>query len=105
MDNTGGMSVDTTDAKRAGQVQLSVVVPVYGCADCLGTLHDRLTHSVSRVTENYELVFVDDRSEDEGWRVLQRLARWDPHPRALPLSRNLGPDAGITARPTPDRRE
>ena len=105
MDNTGGMSVDTTDAKRAGQVQLSVVVPVYGCADCLGTLHDRLTHSVSRVTENYELVFVDDRSEDEGWRVLQRLARCDPHVRAFRLSRNFGQDAAITAGLTQARGE
>jgi polyisoprenyl-phosphate glycosyltransferase len=97
MDNEGGMGVEAADIVRADQVQLSVVVPVYGCADCLGALHDRLTHSVSQVAENYELVFVDDRSEDDGWSVLQRLARSDPHVRAFRLSRNFGQDAAITA--------
>jgi polyisoprenyl-phosphate glycosyltransferase len=76
---------------------LSVVVPVYACADCLPTLHARLTESVRRITDRYELVFVDDRSLDEGWTVLGRLARDDEHVRAFRLSRNFGQDAAITA--------
>lgn len=82
---------------RASDVQLSVVVPVYGCADCLDALHERLTRSVSEITERYELVFVDDRSLDDGWSVLERLARADGHVRAVRLSRNFGQDAAITA--------
>lgn len=82
---------------RQGDVQLSVVVPVYGCADCLIALHDRLTASVRQITERYELVFIDDRSLDDGWTVLQRLAREDDHIRAYRLSRNFGQDAAITA--------
>jgi dolichol-phosphate mannosyltransferase len=78
-------------------VQLSVVIPVYACADCLVALHDRLTRSVSEVTDSYELVFVDDRSLDEGWAVLQALARSDGHVKAFRLSRNFGQDAAITA--------
>jgi dolichol-phosphate mannosyltransferase len=76
---------------------LSVVVPVYGCADCLLALHARLTESVGQITDRYEFVFVDDRSVDDGWSVLQRLARQDPHVRAFRLSRNFGQDAAITA--------
>ncbi len=91
------MAGDTPDAPRADRPQLSVVVPVYGCADCLVALHDRLTATVARVSEGYELVFIDDRSEDEGWSVLQRLARSDSHVRAFRLSRNFGQDAAITA--------
>ncbi len=78
-------------------IQLSVVVPVYGCADCLVALHDRLTRSVASITDSYELVFVDDRSADQGWAVLQRLARSDGHIKAFRLSRNFGQDAAITA--------
>jgi glycosyltransferase involved in cell wall biosynthesis len=78
-------------------VELSVVVPVYGCGGCLDTLYDRLTTSVSQITERYELVLVDDRSVDDGWSVLQRLARGDARVRALRLSRNFGQDAAITA--------
>jgi glycosyltransferase involved in cell wall biosynthesis len=85
-------------AAAAGRgTQLSVVVPVYGCAECLVALHDRLSRSVVEVTERYELVFVDDRSTDDGWDVLCSLARRDPHVRAFRLSRNFGQDAAITA--------
>ncbi len=49
------------------------------------------------MTYRYELVFVDDRSVDEGWTVLRRLAREDPHVKAFRLSRNFGQDAAITA--------
>jgi polyisoprenyl-phosphate glycosyltransferase len=76
---------------------LSVVVPVYGCADCLDALHARLTESVAGIGADYELVFVDDRSLDDGWSVLERLAAADEHVRAFRLSRNFGQDAAITA--------
>lgn len=78
-------------------VELSVVIPVYGCSDCLTALHRRLTASLEQVTTDYELVFVDDRSPDGAWRALQDLARADPAVRALRLSRNFGQHAAITA--------
>jgi dolichol-phosphate mannosyltransferase len=77
--------------------ELSVIVPVYGCAGCLERLHERLARSVASITDDYELVFVDDRSVDGGWDVLQRLALGDPHVRAFRLSRNFGQHAAITA--------
>ena len=49
------------------------------------------------MTDSYELVFVDDRSIDDGWAVLQRLTAQDPHVKAFRLSRNFGQDAAITA--------
>lgn len=91
-----GMAGNTPGA-RGDEIELSVVVPVYGCADCLAALHDRLTRSVEHITDRYEFVFVDDRSVDDGWAVLRRLARADPHVRAYRLSRNFGQDAAITA--------
>jgi polyisoprenyl-phosphate glycosyltransferase len=91
------MAEPAPGAAQPDLVQLSVVVPVYACAGCLEALHERLTRSVSKIVERYELVFVDDRSIDDGWSVLQRLARADEHVRALRLSRNFGQHAAITA--------
>jgi polyisoprenyl-phosphate glycosyltransferase len=91
------MDVLPSGAYRRDEVQLSVVVPVYGCGDCLVALHERLTRTVAQMTDRYELVFVDDRSVDDGWTLLQRLAREDPHVRVFRLSRNFGQDAAITA--------
>jgi glycosyltransferase involved in cell wall biosynthesis len=83
--------------RRTGEVELSVVVPVYACSGCLDALYERLTKSVSQITDSYEFVLVDDRSLDDGWSVLERLAGWDAHVRAFRLSRNFGQHAAITA--------
>src|ERR1700728_1119273 len=91
------MTGESAGVGRGREIELSVVVPVFGCADCLVTLHDRLSASVSQITDSYELVFVADPSVDDGWTVLQTLARRDPHLRAFRLSRNFGQDAAITA--------
>jgi dolichol-phosphate mannosyltransferase len=78
-------------------VELSVVVPVYGCETCLRELHRRLTESLAWTNGSYELVFVDDRGPDRSWPVLCELADADPHVRAFRLSRNFGQHAAITA--------
>lgn len=91
------MEGEPSGASSEHGIQLSVVVPVYGCAGCLVALHERLTRSLGELVSEYELVFVDDRSLDGGWEILQRLAGTDPRVRAFRLSRNFGQDAAITA--------
>lgn len=73
------------------------MVPVYGCASCLGALHQRLASVLGALGVAYEIIFVDDRSPDEAWSVLQQFARSDRRVRALRLSRNFGQHAAITA--------
>jgi polyisoprenyl-phosphate glycosyltransferase len=79
------------------RVDLSVVVPVYGCRASLVALYERLTAAVGAVTGDYELLFVDDGTDDGSWDVLAGLAAADPAVRAIRLSRNFGQDAAITA--------
>jgi len=74
-----------------------VVIPVYGCADCVEHLHRRLTDVFAGMGVSYEIVFVDDRSPDDAWPALRRLAEDDPHVRSLRLSRNFGQHVAITA--------
>ena len=76
---------------------LSVVIPVYQCASCLDALHARLTSVLQQLEMDYEIVFVDDRSLDDAWPVLRRIAESDPHTSALRLSRNFGQQRAITA--------
>lgn len=77
--------------------QLSVVIPVYGCAGCLRPLHARLTATLETITGDYEMILVDDRSKDGAWPVLVELAERDPHLTVVRLSRNFGQHAAITA--------
>lgn len=78
-------------------LELSVVVPVYGCRECLLELHRRLAEQLSALTPSYEMILVDDRSPDGSWKVLKDLATSDPHVKAVRLSRNFGQHTAITA--------
>jgi polyisoprenyl-phosphate glycosyltransferase len=85
------------DAAPASEVELSVVVAVYGCRNCLKSLHERLGASIAPITSSFELIFVDDRSPDGSWEVIAELAAKDPAVKAYRLSRNFGQHAAITA--------
>jgi glycosyltransferase involved in cell wall biosynthesis len=78
-------------------IELSVVIPVYQCADCLVKLHQRLQKVLSGITDHYEILFVEDRGRDHSWEVLKKIARKDHHVRAYRLSRNFGQHSAITA--------
>jgi dolichol-phosphate mannosyltransferase len=77
--------------------ELSVVVPVYGCAGCLGVLHERLHGALDPSSTDWEVIYVDDHSADGVWTGLEELARTDERVRALRFSRNFGQHAAITA--------
>jgi glycosyltransferase involved in cell wall biosynthesis len=77
--------------------ELSVVIPVYGCEDCLSRLQERLRSTLDGITADWEVVYIDDRSPDDAWEKLKRLAQEDPRVRAYRLSRNFGQHAAITA--------
>jgi polyisoprenyl-phosphate glycosyltransferase len=78
-------------------VEISVITPVYRCAECLAALHERLVAVLEEEADTFEIVFVDDRSPDDSWQVLSKLAAGDPRVRAIRLSRNFGQHAAITA--------
>lgn len=78
-------------------VELSVVVPVYGCRDCLRALHERTTAALRKITSSYEIVLVDDCDRQGSWEVVAQLAREDRAVKAFRLSRNFGQHAAITA--------
>ena len=78
-------------------IELSVVIPVYGCRPCLVALNERLVGELSELGVAYEIVYVDDRSPDGAWEILAELASSHADVRAVRLSRNFGQHAAITA--------
>ena len=77
---------------------LSIVVPCYNEAACLGQLHARVSAAARDATgEDYELLLVNDGSRDDSWGVMRRLAAGDPRLVAINLSRNHGHQLALTA--------
>ena len=78
-------------------LDLSVVVPVYGNADTLRTLHERLVRALDGAALAFEVLFVDDASPDRSRAVLEELASSDPRVALLGLERNVGQQQAVIA--------
>ena len=78
-------------------VYISVVTPVYGCAKALPELYERLVKTLTSITENFDIIMVNDQSPDEAWDIIQQLAARDPRVKGINLSRNFGQHKAITA--------
>jgi polyisoprenyl-phosphate glycosyltransferase len=76
---------------------LSIVVPVYGCVDCLETLCQRVNQTMTGTGRDYELILVDDRSPDQAWTVIRDLQGRFGRVKGVRLSRNFGQHIAITA--------
>jgi dolichol-phosphate mannosyltransferase len=76
---------------------ISIVSPVYCCADCLRALCERIGAALAPIGASYEIVLVDDASPDAAWPVMRELAAADPRIKAVALSRNFGQHCAIAA--------
>lgn len=76
---------------------LSIISPVYRAEKILPVLVQRITQAVSAITNDFEIVLVDDRSPDNSWDVIEALASDNPQIKAIRLSRNFGQHYAITA--------
>jgi polyisoprenyl-phosphate glycosyltransferase len=78
--------------------EISVVAPVYNQhAATLTELVQRLSVSVSKITEDFEIVLVDDGSVNDAWLTISEMARNNPKVRGFHLARNFGQHVAITA--------
>lgn len=78
-------------------MEISVVVPVYGCRAALPELHRRLTESVSKITDSYEIILVNDSCPQNSWEIIEQLCAKDEHVKGIELSRNFGQMKAILA--------
>jgi glycosyltransferase involved in cell wall biosynthesis len=73
-----------------GEMNVSVVVPVYNGANTLESLVTRLGETLPKVAEQYELILVNDGSPDDSWEVIKRLAGMYAWVRGVALMCNYG---------------
>lgn len=77
--------------------KISIVVPVYYNEDTLMDLYNDMAAKILNKLGEYELVFVDDGSEDSSWSVLNQIRDMDKNVRLVKLSRNFGEHAALLA--------
>ena len=82
--------------RQQGNVDLTVVIPLYNEEESLPELHKQLRSVLGRMNLRYELIFVDDGSTDRSFNVLRELRHVDRHVRAFRFRRNYGKSAALS---------
>ncbi len=69
---------------------ISVVVPVFNSEGTLDELVSRLKTVLSQFADEWEIILVNDGSQDESWRLVCKVARQYSWIRGIDLMRNYG---------------
>ena len=87
----------TVDAETSYRVAISVVVPVYDEQENVEPLYRSLVQALEALGRSYEIVVVDDGSQDRTYARLVPLAAADPNLKLVRLRRNFGQTAAMSA--------
>ena len=80
-----------------GSCLLTVVSPVYYGEAMVHELVSRLKKSLALITEDYNIVLVNDHSPDNSWSMILKECAEDERVKGINLSRNFGQHNAITA--------
>ena len=78
-------------------LDLSIVIPAYNEAESLPGLHAEISDVLSTLDKSYELIVIDDGSDDGSFDTLRELAALDPRVIAVQMRRNFGQTAAFAA--------
>lgn len=78
-------------------IEYSVVIPVYNEEENIKELYNRLVKVINELSISYEIIFIDDGSEDNSWGMIKNLHKQDSNVRGIKLSRNFGQHIAIVA--------
>src|SRR5712692_6909891 len=78
-------------------IQYSIVVPFFNEQENIPPLYMKLTEVMDGLGEPYELVFVDDGSKDDSFKVLSEIYEHDGRVNLVRLRRNFGQTAALKA--------
>lgn len=68
----------------------SIVVPVYNSAETLAVLLQEINLVMAKMKADFEIIFVDDCSNDKSWQVLKEIKLKNNHVKIIRLANNVG---------------
>ena len=78
-------------------IRYSIVVPFYNEQENIPQLYMKVTEVMDSIGEPYEMVFVDDGSKDNSYKVLSEIYEHDRRVNVVRLRRNFGQTAALKA--------
>lgn len=78
-------------------MKISVVSPVYMAENIIEELVKRLSSVLQKITDNFEIILVDDCGPDKSWDKIQAQSSLYPFVKGIKLSKNFGQHSAIKA--------
>lgn len=76
---------------------LSIVTPCYNEGPGLEAFYQRMRSSAANFCSQFEIILIDDGSQDTTWKIIEELVDRDPQVVGIKLSRNHGHQTALTA--------
>ena len=88
-----------TSAPFGGEIELSVIIPVYNESESIAECHLRVCNVLMSMAECSEIIYINDGSSDDSWDQLIALSSPSSNINivTLNLSRNFGKEAAMSA--------
>ncbi|MGB3237295.1 MAG: glycosyltransferase family 2 protein [Geitlerinemataceae cyanobacterium] len=94
---TSLFALNSQDSTPTTSSKISIVVPIFNEVESLPTLVDKIVTSLKDVPIDYEIVLVDDGSQDGTTELLSQIAQTQPNLKAVILRRNYGQTPAMAA--------
>jgi len=78
-------------------VHISIVSPVYKAEEIVEELVKQVIANVSKITDEFEIILVNDCSPDSSWLKIEQECMKDKRVKGISLSRNFGQHYAISA--------
>jgi glycosyltransferase involved in cell wall biosynthesis len=76
-------------------MDISVIIPLYNEAESLPELHRWISKVMEDNLFSYEIILIDDGSNDGSWQWIEKTASEDPHLKGVRFRRNYGKSAAL----------
>ena len=82
---------------KQNHVDVSVVIPFLDEEKSLPELYKQITQSLSSTNWSYELILIDDGSQDNGWEIINSFRKTDDRVRGIKFTRKFGKSQALHA--------
>ncbi|MBW7952541.1 MAG: glycosyltransferase family 2 protein, partial [Chitinophagaceae bacterium] len=76
-------------------MDISIVIPLFNEEESLTELSEWIVRVVTQHQLNYEIIFVDDGSTDESWKIIEKLHQVNNNIKGIKFQRNYGKSAAL----------
>jgi glycosyltransferase involved in cell wall biosynthesis len=78
-------------------MNLSIVIPLLNEQESLPELHQWIVNVMTTHKYTYEILFIDDGSTDDSWKIIENLSAENPNVKGIRFLRNYGKSQALHA--------